>query len=286
MQDFDVAVLDQWGVLHDGSTAYPQAVNAINLLGQQDKPIVILSNSGKRAELNRKRIAKMGLPIEQITYVVTSGEALWEDAHSDQLNRNLGLSDGTLQKTVFPICATAQDAYEWAGDSGKIEIVFDLSESVDFLMLMGLPDGSLPDAYDDTFAKALKLKIPLVCSNPDKTSPRAGGLVISPGALAERYEQMGGRVLWYGKPHASVFDAVTRCFPEIDSNRFLMVGDSFEHDIGGAQSVGMLSAIVRSGIHADTFAKAQSEQEIAEVSERLAKLHDVETPNYSLEFLA
>lgn len=286
MQDFDVAVLDQWGVLHDGSAAYPQVNNAIQLLSLQSKPIVVLSNSGKRAELNRKRIAKIGLPVDLISYVVTSGEALWEDVQSGQLSVHLKLSDESLPKTVFPICATEQDARDWAKDSSKIEIVFELDKSVNFLMLMGLPDGSLPDAYDDTFAKALELRIPLVCSNPDKTSPRASGLVISPGALAERYEQMGGHVLWYGKPHANVFGAVARRFPEIDPSRFLMIGDSFEHDIGGAQGAGMLSAIVRGGIHAKEFTKAQSEQEIAAVSKRLVNLHDVESPNYSLEFLA
>ena len=45
---FDVAVLDQYGVLHDGSEPYGSANDALGFLKKSGKPVVILSNSGKR----------------------------------------------------------------------------------------------------------------------------------------------------------------------------------------------------------------------------------------------
>ena len=79
LDTFDVAVLDQWGVLHNGSVPYPHAAEAIALLQERGKHIVILSNSGKRSAINLERIADMGLPTEHISDVVTSGEALRDD---------------------------------------------------------------------------------------------------------------------------------------------------------------------------------------------------------------
>ena len=41
----------------------------MKMLGASDKEVFILSNSGKRADLNRKRIEKMGVPGETISRV-------------------------------------------------------------------------------------------------------------------------------------------------------------------------------------------------------------------------
>jgi HAD superfamily hydrolase (TIGR01459 family) len=279
LNQFDVAVLDQWGVLHNGSVPYPYTVSAMRMLQQHGKQILIVSNSGKRAELNRQRIENIGLPADTITKVVTSGEALWEDVTERRLQLN-----GKVPVTFFPICAKQSDPIDWAAGS-DIEIRSRLDHTVDAILLMGLPDGTACDGYDAVFAAALKLQIPVVCSNPDKSSPRADGLVTSPGALAHRYEKMGGVVLWYGKPHAAVYRAVVRSFPDTPSNRFLMVGDSLEHDIAGAQSVGFLSVFIRRGIHADDFSTATTDVQIEEVGQQLVTAAGVNPPDFSLEFL-
>ena len=41
-------LLDQFGVLHDGKTAYPSAIQAVQKLSQSGRKIVILSNSSRR----------------------------------------------------------------------------------------------------------------------------------------------------------------------------------------------------------------------------------------------
>lgn len=281
LESFDVAVLDQWGVLHNGSVPYPHAAEAIAVLREQGKHLVILSNSGKRAAANLKRIADMGLPTQHITDVVTSGEALREDL----LNRRL-IIDNKTPHTIFPICGRPGDAEDWLGDATAIRITHELDEQVDCIMLMGLPDGSPPEVHDAAFTQALDLNIPLVCSNPDKTSPRAGGLVVSPGALADRYAEMGGRVVWYGKPYPPLYDAVKRCRPDVLPARFLMVGDSLEHDIAGAQQAGFSTAWVRGGIHADVFDTSEDKDQVESITQRLVEVKNVKPPDFSLEFFA
>ena len=281
LDTFDVAVLDQWGVLHNGSVPYPHAAEAITLLHEHGKTIIILSNSGKRAGINRKRIADMGLPAEYFSAVVTSGEALRDDILSSRLKIN-----GKTPRMILPICGKPGDAEAWRGDSTEIEFAHSCEGQVDCIMLMGLPDGSKADIHDDTFDKAVAMNIPLICSNPDKTSPRAGGLVISPGALAERYATMGGQVVWYGKPYQPVFQAAMRCQPAITPSRFLMVGDSLEHDIAGAQQAGFSTAWVRGGIHADAFDGSQGENQLASLTNDLAKQKNTQPPDFSLYHFA
>lgn len=41
-------LLDQFGVLHDGKNAYPDAIEAVSKLARQGRKIVILSNSSRR----------------------------------------------------------------------------------------------------------------------------------------------------------------------------------------------------------------------------------------------
>jgi HAD superfamily hydrolase (TIGR01459 family) len=284
--DFDVAVIDQWGVLHNGTEPYARAADALDLLSRFGKQVLVLSNSGKRSDVNLKRIESIGLPIGNISKVVTSGEALWEDFNDGRLQIAGKPSSKASPFRIFPICGERGDPIDWASGSERLEIVYELDESVAAIMLMGLKDGTRNDAYDEVFERALELRLPLICSNPDKTSVRSGGLVISPGALADRYAEMGGDVVWYGKPHSPMFQAVSRIFSDLDADRFLMVGDSLEHDIAGAQQAGFKSAFIRGGIHTGDFANAASEETMLQTLDKLVSRHNILAPTYSLEVLA
>ena len=280
LESFDVVALDQFGVLHNGTNCYPSASDAMRMLHARGKEIIILSNSGKRADLNLQRIEKMGLPDETISQVITSGEALWQDVNESRIR-----VAGQIPKRLFPICGHPDDPKVWAVGS-NVEIADEIDPSCDAILLMGLPDGTGETEYDLAFQQALEFKIPLICSNPDKTSPRADRFVMSPGALADRYAAMGGEVIWYGKPHAPVFEAVMRCRPEMAPDRFLVVGDSLEHDIAGGQKVGFKTAFVLGGIHASDFPNAAGNDQFDATLRSLAEQHRIQPPDFSLNLLA
>lgn len=235
---YDAIVFDQWGVLHNGSAPYPQAVGAIKALAAQNVAMGVLSNSGKSAQVNQDRITAMGFPATAFSAVMTSGEALHRDF------ANGGLRD---IKSVFPMTAKPEDAKVWAG---ALPLIFtQTADQADAVLLMGLPDLLTHDAERAVLETALTQGKTLICSNPDRTSPRADGqMVESPGALAHDYADAGGSVLFYGKPHRPVFDAVAADFA--NATRILMVGDSPEHDIAGAQTVGWDTLFISGGIHA------------------------------------
>ena len=244
---FDVAVLDQWGVLHDGTDPYPGAADAVDALRAMGKRIAVLSNSGRRAAPNAARIRAKGFGIAD-GEVVTSGEALRRDVEA-----------GRVGPFGCPLIVTArpEDARDWARglpDSVALDPVDDAAEA-DILVVLGLPDGASPGPFAAMLETGLARGLTLVCGNPDRASPRPGGVTaMQPGALAHFYEGRGGTVRWYGKPHVPVFREVERLYPDVPRERFLMVGDSPEHDIAGAHAAGWRSALVRGGLHADALA--------------------------------
>ncbi|MEO1090921.1 MAG: TIGR01459 family HAD-type hydrolase [Pseudomonadota bacterium] len=279
---FDVAVLDQFGVLLSGAGAYPGAAAAIAALADRGKAIVVLSNSGKRAAANRERLAGFGLPTEQIGHVVTSGEALWEDLASGRLS----LSDTGVAR-LHPICASPDDATAWAAGNPRVEIVFGEPTDADAVLAMGVPDDIAIDAFDSTLRTALAADLTLICSNPDRRAPRGDRMVLSPGALAERYQEMDGRVVWYGKPHAPSFAAVRRLHPEVPAKRFLMIGDSLEHDIAGGAAAGFSTLLVRGGVHEAAFGSADDAATIGAAIDALAHGAGGDAvPTYSLAVFA
>jgi HAD superfamily hydrolase (TIGR01459 family) len=239
--DYDAIVLDQWGVLHDGTRPYPGAVAAVERLAHGGMRLAVLSNSGKRADVNTRRIADMGFAPGWFEVVMTSGEALWQD-----------FARGTLiWHTLMPIAAAAIDAPRWAAGL-DVTLTRDVA-AAEAVLLMGLADDAPLDAVRATLDAALARSLPLICSNPDRLSPRAdGGIVVSPGALAHDYADAGGDVSFYGKPHGAVFAATARALG--DPARLLMVGDSPEHDIAGGQHAGWATCLVQGGLHAAEFA--------------------------------
>ncbi|MEM9783623.1 MAG: TIGR01459 family HAD-type hydrolase [Pseudomonadota bacterium] len=261
--DYDAIVLDQWGVLHNGSRPYPGAVEALKQLKASGHRLAVLSNSGKRAAPNRARIAAMGFPNDLFELVMTSGEALWRD-----------VAEGRVTARRFrAIEAAMGDAAAWAEG---LDIVLD--GEAEAILLMGLDDDCPPDAWQPVMQEALSRGLPVYCSNPDRQSPRAGRLVIAPGTLAFDYRERGGDVVFYGKPHRPVFDAAETALGAL---RLLMVGDSLEHDIAGAASAGWDSVLVQGGLYAATFAAGEPDTVLA------ALCHEKATPQptYRIEAL-
>ena len=48
--------------------------------------------------------------------------------------------------------------------------------------------------------------MPMICANPDIVIHRGETLIYCAGALARRYEELGGTVVYAGKPHAPIYD--------------------------------------------------------------------------------
>ena len=71
--------------------------------------------------------------------------------------------------------------------------------------------------------------------------------MICAGILAEYYEKIGGKVIYYGKPHNNIYEF---CYKLIKGeNKILVIGDSLENDIKGANLQKLDSLLITDGIH-------------------------------------
>ena len=58
--------------------------------------------------------------------------------------------------------------------------------------------------------QALERKLPLICANPDIVVERGDRLIYCAGAIAELYRELGGEVIFYGKPHRPIYERAHR----------------------------------------------------------------------------
>ena len=267
-REYDAVVLDQWGVLHDGSEPYPGAVAALESLRSAHVRLAVLSNSGKRASRNEARIAAMGFAPDLFDQVMTSGEALWLDVRSGRVP----------ERRYFFVERAHGDANSWAG--GLDVTICGVPEAAEAILIMGLPENAAAEEWQDVLDHAMTANLTVYCSNPDRASPRPGDRnTLAPGALAHMHKEKGGNVVFYGKPHRHAFEALEH---SLGGSRLLMVGDSLEHDIAGAHGAGWDSVFVQGGLLRENFADGDASDILAE----LCAAEGVPAPTYHMELLA
>lgn len=259
---YDGFVLDQWGVLHDGARPYPGALEAVAELARRGKRVVLLSNSGRRADRNRERLASLGFDVAGFTDVVSSGEAAWQlmsrrpHAPWDRLGRRCYLLTHLGDRGVV--------------EGLDLEVVEDVALA-DFVFASGLDAWQRPEDLRPLAEAAAARGLPMICSNPDVVAVSAGELVSAPGALARIYEELGGEVHYVGKPHRPIYEVTLAALGGMDPRRIVAVGDSLDHDIRGAEGAGMDSAFVTGGINAADFPQGAEEASRREALDRLCR---------------
>ena len=119
-------------------------------------------------------------------------------------------------------------------------------------MVIGIDSPRLKLAdYELQLAAGAARRLPMICANPDIVRPSPEGLLDAPGALAQRYEQLGGPVFYHGKPHAAIYESCLQALSGIPRDKVVTVGDSIEHDVLGSIRAGLRSAFVAGGIHVE-----------------------------------
>lgn len=248
-EQYDAFLIDQFGVMIDGQSAYPGAVEALAHIARQDKPAIVLSNSGKRAQPNCERVASFGFHRDHFRTVVTSGEIAFQSIRD------------SLGKSIKPDSKVMILARE-----GEASPVADLGltethdpEAADLLLIVSRDQAMTQDDYTLILRRFHANGGRCLCLNPDLQMLTPNGLQFSAGTIAKLYETLGGQVAWYGKPHPKIYHAALELIPGIPRNRVLCIGDSIHHDIVGGINAGLATALVRTGVHSDVSDKGVAE---------------------------
>jgi HAD superfamily hydrolase (TIGR01459 family) len=253
----DAFLLDQFGTLHDGAKLYPGVAEGMAALRDAGKRLIILSNSGKRSAPNIARLTAIGLPPESYDGFLSSGEVAWQ----------------LLAEAGHPALAGARRCLILSrGGEAEALAGLDLERTeeaatADLILLLGSEADRIGlDAYRERLAPAALRGIPCLCGNPDREMVMAnGGLAPAAGRIAELYAEMGGAVIWIGKPGAAIYDAAFAMLRPmlggaVDHSRVWAVGDSIEHDVAGAAAQGCRSVLVMTGIMAGRSDAALAEE--------------------------
>jgi HAD superfamily hydrolase (TIGR01459 family) len=238
-------ILDLWGVVHDGVAPLPGALECLRALIEAGKRVVLLSNAPRRSSDVVDRISRIGVPASLYHDVMSSGEEAWQ---------YLARRDDPFYATLGRRCLHIGSERDTGIRAGlELELV-ETAEEAEFILNTGPAgwDDQIED-YAPLLRRALACGLPMVCANPDLVVMHGGRLALCAGALAQWYEESGGRVRWHGKPFPSVYDSCLHLLGIDDRSRILAVGDSLRTDIAGAAGAGIDSVLIIGGIHADEF---------------------------------
>ncbi len=244
INDYDNFIIDQWGVMHDGTFGYDYAFKSINILNSNNKNLFIISNSSKRSKSSIDRLPKLGFKKSSFINTVTSGEMIW------QLLKKKSLEDKN-KKNCFHI----YDEEKEDGLDFRIGLNFNFVEKVEDadLILACTPFINLqPIDYIPLLEVAYKKEITMYCANPDleTVESKSNNNVFCMGAIGEIYKKMGGNVIIKGKPDVSIYTETTNQI-NLEKKRTVAIGDSLFHDIQGANNFEIDSVLIKSGIHKD-----------------------------------
>jgi len=241
--DYDGFILDLWGLVHDGATLYPPSRATFAALKAAGKATLLLSNAPRRAYALVEGMTKMGLERALYGEVLSSGEAVREAliARNDPFFAALGRRCYHLgperDRSVFD-------------DTGLAIVPLDEAEFIVNTGPRALTDAV--DDYADVLAAGAARRLPMVCANPDLVVLRDGQRVVCAGALALRYQELGGRVALRGKPDPAIYRLAAAQLG-IDPKRIAVVGDALETDVKGAEAAGVDAIWCTGGIHADAL---------------------------------
>ncbi|MEX0839703.1 MAG: TIGR01459 family HAD-type hydrolase [Parvibaculum sp.] len=259
---YDALLCDVWGVLHNGREAYPGVADALGNFRAKGGHVLLLSNAPRPSTALPEMFRRLGIPSDVYDGILTSGDAtrtylasraLGEACYYIGPDRDLNLFDGT-----GVTCVDEADA--------------------EFILATGPFDDEVegPEDYREQFGKFAARKLPFVCANPDIVVERGTKHIYCAGALAALYEELGGEVVYFGKPHRPIYEVARGRLAEIAGApvadaRILAIGDGPMTDIMGANDAGIDALFITGGIAAADCGPAPEKPEGPRVAAVLAR---------------
>lgn len=239
--------VDLWGCVHNGITAYPEAVAALQAYRASGGIVVLVTNSPKPRAGVADQLAQFNVPADAYDTIATSGDS----ARSAMFTGAVG------EKVYF--------MGDWERDEGFFEPLQVIDAPINItrvplaeaegIVCCGPNDPYAPPSDNRAdFLLAKQKGMKLLCANPDIIVDRGETREWCAGALAQLYTEMGGESLYFGKPYPPIYDLARRRLMEIHQDipdaDILAIGDGPHTDISGAAGEGIDSLFISGGLAA------------------------------------
>ncbi|MDA1058454.1 MAG: TIGR01459 family HAD-type hydrolase [Proteobacteria bacterium] len=236
---YDLALIDLWGVVHDGTSPYSNALDCLDRMRTAGIERILLSNAPRRADAVRRQIGGIGVPASAYDGIVSSGEITYR-----ALRRGIPELEN---RNRFRYIGPPKDAQLLAGLEYQEAAALD---GADFLLVTGFRNDETETVadYETELQVARNRDMPLICANPDLSVMRGPLTLLCAGALAAHYASIGGHVVQFGKPYAPAYDACIGA-RDLPLSQVVAVGDSPRTDIAGANAFGIDAVFVAGGLY-------------------------------------
>jgi HAD superfamily hydrolase (TIGR01459 family) len=271
---YSAFILDQYGVLHNGTTVFDGVIECLTELKNRKKTIILLSNSSKRSTENKKRLAEIGIHDHLYDNIVTSSEMVWQHLHDPK----------ELFKDYGNNCYLISHAGDTSITDGLDITLVDDPAQADFLLLSGCdaPYKTLDD-YDPILKVAAQKRLKAICANPEMRGLVDGQPVMGTGQLARRYQDFGGVVTYIGKPFEPIFDECIKFLRarDIFPGQVAVIGDAMDQDILGGMTAEMDTCLVAAtGLHAGNFKGMSNLSDLEKTLNNLVIAHNNVRPTF------
>ena len=252
---YDALIVDIWGVLHNGKKPFDGVDAALKNFRDTGRKVLLLSNAPRPGPSAVKRLEVIGNRRDGFDDILTSGDAV----------RALMQDMGQQGKKV---CHIGPD--KDADLITDLEVEFVDENAADAILFSGPYDDTTetPADYADMLARIKARNLPLLCPNPDRIVQYGDQVIYCAGAIAEAYENIGGEVVWVGKPYPMVYArarAMLRDMTGLETPRLLAIGDGPKTDILGAQAANIDALFIAGGLAGASGADIETPEAIAAI---------------------
>jgi HAD superfamily hydrolase (TIGR01459 family) len=236
IQNYDIFYIDLWGVVHNGINLHKNAIEALEEITKAKKKFVLLTNAPRPKKTVRMILEKMGMNKEVSEKVYSSGEA-----SLSYLKKNYS------EKKFYHIGPSRDFDLFVEFKDNKVK---EMNES-SYLLCTGLFENQNKDLdyYKKLFKDHINKK--MICTNPDLIVERGDKRELCAGSIALIFEEMGGDVIYFGKPFPEVYN---NSIDNVDK-KILSIGDNLNTDIKGANLLNYDSLIISNGVHKNEIKK-------------------------------
>ncbi|SFL38364.1 TIGR01459 family HAD-type hydrolase [Shimia haliotis] len=244
---YDALFVDLWGCVHNGITAYPEAVAALQNYRAKGGIVVLVTNSPRPRLSVADQLLDFGVPKDAYDTIATSGDS----ARS-------AMYQGAVGEKIYFMGEEKRDAdffkpLEILDNPVTIQRV-PLAEAEGIVCCGPFDPMADPDVNRADFLYAKTKGLKLLCANPDIVVDRGEVREWCAGALAKLYTEMGGESLYFGKPHPPIYDLARRRLAalgkSIPDHAILAIGDGPQTDISGAMGEDIDSLFITGGLAA------------------------------------
>jgi HAD superfamily hydrolase (TIGR01459 family) len=243
---YDALFVDLWGCVHNGVRAFDAATKALIEYRAGGGIVVLVTNSPRPRAQVEQQLADFGVARDAWDSIASSGDSARSALFLGAVGQKIYFIGTDAELPFFEPLKLIDDPIQ----TEHVPI-----EEAEGIVCTGLPtaDGT-PDDVRAPLLYAKQKGLKLLCANPDIIVDRGDKREWCAGAVAQAYTEMGGTSLYFGKPHAPIYDLARRRLsairPNIPDDRILAIGDGITTDIQGAIGEGIDSLFITGGLAA------------------------------------